>query len=1060
MSSETTTRAWARRPLIAGFLKVVVFVVPIILSMAFITVATRVVARPDTWVATAAWFLVLTAGATLVIVRAAKVMRRVLPVATLFNISLVFPDQAPSRFSVAMRRNTVRQLQRSVDDGTLDEQTPQEAAEHLLRLAAALNDHDRLTRGHTERVRAYSLMIGEELGLPEDELAKLHWAGLIHDVGKLEVPAEILTKDGKPTDEEWRILRSHPARGGELVDPLRPWLGQWADAASQHHEWFDGTGYPNGLAGNEISLSGRIVSVADAFDVITSARSYKPPHSPEFGREELTKGAGTQFDPEIVRAFLNIGIGKLRFVMGPLSWLGNLGALGQSTAVPAVTSAATAAATVVASTALGLIPATAVLEPELAAPRPIERAVDEPTTTTTTTTTIVETTTTTTTTVPFEGVDLVLEAVAGAPATVDVAGAYPGEEVVVTILEPPTEGILVIDENGVAIFLAPPEFAGTVNAEVRVCRADGDCVDATIEIIVSPWDGSPVPMDDTAATVEDVSVTVDVTANDASLDGSPLTVTAIERVGGWSGDSASIVANRVVYVPAPNASGAVELAYTVENDTERTADGTISIDVAAVNDAPTFAGAGDVIVNEDSGPYSAIWASAISAGPTNESSQSVSFTVSVDDPSLFSGAVALDGNGRLTFTPRAETVGSSLVRVTLRDNGGTADGGDDSSAEVRFRIKIGDVNDPPDPGDDQIETPEDTQITFDVLTNDTDIDGDPITFVSYSGDGGSLGVLASLGGGDFTFKPALNATGSTTFTYEVSDGAGGSGSATVTLTVTPVNDAPVASDDGYSGDEDDSIVVAAPGLLGNDTDVDSATLTVQTSPVSGPSNGTLSLSSNGSFTYTPDPGWDGTDSFVYRTVDDGGLTDTATVTLQIDPVITSLQLYFGDAGSSASDYDLVSSPPAAANPEPDVDGDGDDGLRIDKTDKGLLEADGDKYQTWSYTVPSGGLDLQGTATVQLWSALKDFDDEKDVHAYVWLLDCAGSSCTTIASADRFEAEWVPEGGTWVYDELTFASIDYTIAAGRELRLRLQFDHEDMWVAMSGGRPSGLFLNLG
>ena len=142
-------------------------------------------------------------------------------------------------------------------------------------LVGALNSHDRLTRGHSERVRAYTKMIAEELKLEPDEIDLLHWAGLLHDIGKLEVPAEILNKPSQPTEEEWEILRTHPEAGMRLVAPLREWLGEWGDAVGQHHERWDGKGYPNGLAETDISFAARIVSVADVFDVITSVRSYK-----------------------------------------------------------------------------------------------------------------------------------------------------------------------------------------------------------------------------------------------------------------------------------------------------------------------------------------------------------------------------------------------------------------------------------------------------------------------------------------------------------------------------------------------------------------------------------------------------------------------------------------------------------------------------------------------------------------------------------------------------------------------------------------------------------------
>ena len=284
-----------------------------------------------------AWWTVLVATGSASMFAVDRVARRLLPLSTLLRMTLVFPDEKPSRFGIALRTGTTKQLEHRLADvrrnglGT----TERMAAETLLELVAALSEHDRLTRGHGERVRAYSALIGEQLGLDEIEISKLQWAGLIHDIGKLAIPAEILNKPGRLTDEEFDIVKTHPAEGMALVGPLGAWLGDWVLAVGEHHERWDGTGYPNRLAGTEISLAGRIVSVADVFDVITAARSYKQPRSPHAAREELARHAGSQFDPAIVRAFLNVSIGRLRRTMWPLSWAAHVPLLGASITTPA-----------------------------------------------------------------------------------------------------------------------------------------------------------------------------------------------------------------------------------------------------------------------------------------------------------------------------------------------------------------------------------------------------------------------------------------------------------------------------------------------------------------------------------------------------------------------------------------------------------------------------------------------------------------------------------------------------------------------------------------------------
>lgn len=117
------------------------------------------------------------------------------------------------------------------------------------------------------------------------------------------------------------MIHRHPEEGGRLAAPLRAWMGEWADTIEQHHERWDGLGYPHQLGGEQICRGARIVAVADAFEVMTAARSYKRPMDVKAARAQLTDGAGSQFDPAMVRAFLMIGIGRMRLVAGPLSWL-------------------------------------------------------------------------------------------------------------------------------------------------------------------------------------------------------------------------------------------------------------------------------------------------------------------------------------------------------------------------------------------------------------------------------------------------------------------------------------------------------------------------------------------------------------------------------------------------------------------------------------------------------------------------------------------------------------------------------------------------------------------
>jgi hypothetical protein len=323
--------------------------VPIAASVVATRLAARIVPRPHGLGASILWWVTILAVATIVVVGIERVTRRLAPLAALLKLSLAFPDRAPSRFSVALRSGTVRQLQSRYEAVKRDGlgATPTEAAHTVVELIGALNAHDRLTRGHCERVRAYTALIAEELKLPEDEVDRLRWAGLLHDLGKLEVPAEILNKKGALTEEEWEIVKTHPAAGARIAAPLAGWLGDAFRAIGEHHERWDGRGYPGGLAGEDIALGARIVAVADAFDVMTAARSYKSPKAPSWARAELVRCAGSQFDPVVVRAFLNVSLGKLRWTIGPLSWLAQLPMLAQG---PIASATGTVATTAMAAT--------------------------------------------------------------------------------------------------------------------------------------------------------------------------------------------------------------------------------------------------------------------------------------------------------------------------------------------------------------------------------------------------------------------------------------------------------------------------------------------------------------------------------------------------------------------------------------------------------------------------------------------------------------------------------------------------------------------------------------
>ena len=180
----------------------------------------------------------------------------------------------------------------------------QEAYERTMRaLIQAVETKDYYTRGHSERVSRASVMIGRQSGMREDRVDTLRYAGMLHDVGKLGVPTDVLQASGRLTDEQYEAIQMHPVRGREITKDLA-FLGEAIDGIYFHHERLDGRGYPLGLKGEEIPEFARIIAVADAFDSMTTTRSYRGARSVEAAVEELLRCKGTQFDPAMVDALV------------------------------------------------------------------------------------------------------------------------------------------------------------------------------------------------------------------------------------------------------------------------------------------------------------------------------------------------------------------------------------------------------------------------------------------------------------------------------------------------------------------------------------------------------------------------------------------------------------------------------------------------------------------------------------------------------------------------------------------------------------------------------------
>jgi diguanylate cyclase (GGDEF)-like protein len=179
------------------------------------------------------------------------------------------------------------------------------AQDAVASLVSALNAKDPTTRDHTERCSWYAAELAREMDLDEKESSILRMASLLHDIGKLVMPDEVLRKAGALSDDEWLLMRQHPSSAQHILSHMDS-VADAVPAIVHHHERFDGTGYPHGLAGADIPLSSRILSVTDAFDAMTSDRPYRKAMRIEAALKELRDNAGTQFDPVVVDAFVRL----------------------------------------------------------------------------------------------------------------------------------------------------------------------------------------------------------------------------------------------------------------------------------------------------------------------------------------------------------------------------------------------------------------------------------------------------------------------------------------------------------------------------------------------------------------------------------------------------------------------------------------------------------------------------------------------------------------------------------------------------------------------------------
>ncbi|MDO8914776.1 MAG: tandem-95 repeat protein [Coriobacteriia bacterium] len=410
------------------------------------------------------------------------------------------------------------------------------------------------------------------------------------------------------------------------------------------------------------------------------------------------------------------------------------------------------------------------------------------------------------------------------------------------------------------------DFSGEDHFTYRLYDGSALSNVTTVTITVTPVNDAPVASNDATTCAEDTFARLNLLANDSDVEGDPLTVALVR--GPTHGSVALAPSGDATYTPAADFNGTDTFTYKASDGTTESAVATVTITITPLNDAPVATGESFTVVEEGVGHFNVL---------INDSDVDGDVLQVMLRTSPRNGTLQLDlDSGEATYTPNAHYSGPDSFTYRVDD-------GWVFSNVATVTITVTAVNDAPVAVDDTATTPEDTLLTVaarGVLANDTDVEGDTlgarlITDVAH-------GDLALSADGSYTYMPDADWSGEDAFSYVAYDASLDSNVATVTITVTPVNDAPVAVEDTESVIENGSLSVVAPGVLANDADTEGDTPSARL--LTHPLHGSVVMSPDGSYTYTPDEDFSGLDTFTYAANDGVSDSNPATVTITVRPL--------------------------------------------------------------------------------------------------------------------------------------------------------------------------------
>ncbi len=475
-----------------------------------------------------------------------------------------------------------------------------------------------------------------------------------------------------------------------------------------------------------------------------------------------------------------------------------------------------------------------------------------------------------------------------------------GGPIAIASITQPARGTLAIAAGGGSLTFTP-EANFTGSDSFTYTLAPGGST-ATVTLTVSSVDDPPVAVTDQFGMLEDDSFfIINVLQNDTDPDGGPKTIMSFTQAGHGS---VTLDPTGLRYVPDANYFGTDQFEYTLNGGSV----GTVRVEIISVNDAPLFAKGANQTRVEDSGAHTvSAWATAISPGPANESTELVQFFVTGNsNPTLFSVAPAVSPTGDLTYTLAANASGAATIELTLQDDGGTDNGGVDTSAAQTFTITVTEVNDTPVATADTLPAMgEDSGVNgiafSTLLANDHAGPSESSQTLTVTAVSAPTGGTVAIANGQVEFTPAMNYGGPASFTYTITDNGTTNGAAdpltataTVTFSITEVNDTPTAMADSLSSIAEDSgtRTIAFSALLGNDTagPANESGQTLNVTAVSAMAGGTVSISGT-NILFVPAADFNGSASFTYTITDNGttnGAPDPKTATGTVSFTITEV----------------------------------------------------------------------------------------------------------------------------------------------------------------------------